>query len=128
MRCPKCGFISFDFLENCTKCNADLAGERRRLNLPGFRPDPISLQEVQDRVPFMAQKEKELKKEPMVPKPKLPGTPAETQIVLDKGFSLDLSQPLDLKKSSQETGGPALGEKDLELTLEGLEINIKPNN
>jgi hypothetical protein len=26
MRCPKCGYISFDHLENCVKCNKDISG------------------------------------------------------------------------------------------------------
>ncbi|MEW6184541.1 MAG: hypothetical protein AB1585_02235 [Thermodesulfobacteriota bacterium] len=132
MRCPKCGFISFDYLETCVKCNADLIEERRRLNLPGFHPHPISLQEIQDRVPLMSQKEKETIKETVIPKSKLPETPAASpatsRIVPDQGFALDLSAPFDLKKPSRESAGSSLGEKDLELSLEGLEINIKPND
>ena len=29
MRCPKCGFISFDNLENCLKCNKDISDATR---------------------------------------------------------------------------------------------------
>jgi hypothetical protein len=39
MRCPKCGRISFDYLENCSKCGQDL----REISaiLGGFaKPDP----------------------------------------------------------------------------------------
>lgn len=40
MKCPKCGFISFDFNQVCPKCNRDLAEAQRILNLPSFRPNP----------------------------------------------------------------------------------------
>ena len=43
MKCPKCGFISFDFNQFCPKCNRELADEQIKLNLPFFRPDPPQL-------------------------------------------------------------------------------------
>jgi hypothetical protein len=39
MRCPKCGRISFDYLENCSKCGQDL--REISAGLGGFaKPDP----------------------------------------------------------------------------------------
>jgi hypothetical protein len=38
MRCPKCGYVSFDFLNNCPKCSRDLSSSREDLNLMDFRP------------------------------------------------------------------------------------------
>jgi hypothetical protein len=38
MRCPKCGYVSFDFLNNCLKCSRDLSGSREDLNLTDFKP------------------------------------------------------------------------------------------
>ena len=38
MRCPKCGYVSFDFLNNCLKCSRDLSSSREDLNLMDFRP------------------------------------------------------------------------------------------
>ena len=39
MRCPKCGSISFDYLENCPKCGQDL--REISAGLGGFaKPDP----------------------------------------------------------------------------------------
>jgi hypothetical protein len=49
MRCPKCGYISFDYLQQCSQCQTDLTGERTRLNLLDTRPDPISIQEIRER-------------------------------------------------------------------------------
>ena len=43
MRCPKCGYISFDYNQVCPKCNKDITGERAKMNLPSFRPTPPSL-------------------------------------------------------------------------------------
>jgi hypothetical protein len=43
MKCPKCGYISFDFNQVCPKCNKNISDEQVRLNLPSFRPDPPSL-------------------------------------------------------------------------------------
>jgi len=43
MRCPKCGYISFDHNISCPKCNKDISGEQRKLNLPSFMPDPLPL-------------------------------------------------------------------------------------
>ena len=40
MRCPKCGYVSFDHNESCPKCNKNLSPERQRLNLITFAPDP----------------------------------------------------------------------------------------
>lgn len=40
MRCPKCGFISFDYNESCPKCNRNLSSERQRLNMIDFNPEP----------------------------------------------------------------------------------------
>jgi hypothetical protein len=45
MKCPKCGYISFDYNQVCPKCSKDISAEQARLNLPSFRPDtPYLLQ------------------------------------------------------------------------------------
>jgi hypothetical protein len=46
MRCPGCGYITFDYLDQCPKCSTDLTRERLSLNLPGSRPDPISVKKI----------------------------------------------------------------------------------
>ncbi len=38
MKCPKCGYISFDYNQACPKCNKDISQEREKLNLPDFHP------------------------------------------------------------------------------------------
>lgn len=43
MKCPKCGYISFDYNQLCPRCNKNISGELEKFNLPTFRPDPPSL-------------------------------------------------------------------------------------
>ena len=40
MKCPKCNYITFDYEEVCPKCQKDLSEERRKLNLPSWKPEP----------------------------------------------------------------------------------------
>jgi len=40
MKCPRCGYISFDHNEVCPKCKKNIAAERDKLNLPDYRPAP----------------------------------------------------------------------------------------
>jgi len=43
MKCPKCGYISFDYNQVCPKCNKNISAEQEKTFLPSFRPDPPSL-------------------------------------------------------------------------------------
>jgi hypothetical protein len=43
MRCPKCGYISFDYNQTCPKCNKDVSAELAKVGLPAFKPNPPSL-------------------------------------------------------------------------------------
>ena len=43
MKCPKCGYMSFDFNQICPKCSKDISVERDKMSLPPFRPAPPSL-------------------------------------------------------------------------------------
>jgi hypothetical protein len=43
MKCPKCGYISFDYNQVCPKCNKNISEEQERFFLPSFRPNPPSL-------------------------------------------------------------------------------------
>lgn len=42
MRCPKCGFHSFDYLDNCKKCGVDLIDQKLRFKFQGYvAPAPV---------------------------------------------------------------------------------------
>lgn len=43
MKCPKCGYISFDYNHTCPKCNKNISSEREKMNLPSYKPSPPSL-------------------------------------------------------------------------------------
>lgn len=43
MRCPKCGYISFDYNQTCPKCDKDVSAELAKVGLPAFKPNPPSL-------------------------------------------------------------------------------------
>ncbi|OPX37767.1 MAG: hypothetical protein B1H12_04050 [Desulfobacteraceae bacterium 4484_190.2] len=43
MKCPKCNYVSFDYNQVCPKCNKDISTEQKRMNLPDYRPSPLSL-------------------------------------------------------------------------------------
>jgi len=40
MKCPKCGYVSFDYNLVCPKCDKDISAERAKLNLPSYISDP----------------------------------------------------------------------------------------
>jgi hypothetical protein len=40
MKCPKCGYISFDYNQRCPKCNKDLGPEQKKRNLVVFKHNP----------------------------------------------------------------------------------------
>jgi hypothetical protein len=43
MKCPKCGYASFAYLENCRKCSHGLAEQQGALGLYALRPNPPDL-------------------------------------------------------------------------------------
>jgi hypothetical protein len=40
VRCPKCGYVSFDYNLQCPKCRSDISLEQSKMNLPSFKPSP----------------------------------------------------------------------------------------
>ncbi len=42
MKCPKCGYTSFDYNAACPKCSKDLTASRELLNIPAFVPQAKS--------------------------------------------------------------------------------------
>jgi hypothetical protein len=46
MKCPKCGYNSFEHLSECKKCGQDLADHKAKFNLRGFYAAGQAAQEV----------------------------------------------------------------------------------
>jgi hypothetical protein len=43
MKCPKCGYVSFPYLESCRQCGQGLAGQHAAFGLYALRPEPPDL-------------------------------------------------------------------------------------
>ena len=63
MRCPKCGYISFDHLAACQKCGESLVRIREKLNLLDFEPNVPYLLEIEPSEIPSARLEEELQRE-----------------------------------------------------------------
>jgi len=57
MKCPKCGYHSFDHLDSCKKCGHGLAEHKAKFNLRGFycpgltvanEPEPVASDEIEE--------------------------------------------------------------------------------
>jgi hypothetical protein len=103
MKCPKCGFISFDYNLSCPKCNKDISSEQEKLHIPAFRPDP----------PFLLGALTGEANESQVG----PG-PTASQISFEKetDISLDDASPLD--------SGEIAVEDSTELNLDSGELSL----
>jgi len=94
MKCQKCSYISFDYNGMCPKCNKDLASERKKMNLPGYKLNP----------PFFLGS--------------LTGDLSDSRFGIEVGALTgkediemkDLEMHLDIETSQEETGKPQPGE------------------
>ena len=94
MKCQKCRYISFDYNGVCPKCNKDLASERKKMNLPGYKLNP----------PFFLGS--------------LTGDLSDSRFGIEVGALTgkediemkDLEMHLDIETSQEETGKPQPGE------------------
>ena len=101
MKCPKCGYHSFEYLENCRKCGQDLAEHKSRFNLGGFFSPPPT-----EAAPFEEENTT----------PAVPGPAAENGDI-DFGFDfLDEEEPAENSVDNAELGREETGEERLDIS------------
>ncbi len=102
MKCPKCNYVSFDYNQVCPKCNKDVSAEQQRMNLPAYRPSPLSLLGG------------------------LTGEPGQSEdSVFDEGQNLDMDFEISGNGEAEKLEEPTLSDDLLETNLldeeEGIE-------
>ena len=40
MKCPKCNYTTFDYLDTCPRCGKDMTSEKAKLNISSIKPKP----------------------------------------------------------------------------------------
>jgi hypothetical protein len=40
MKCPKCKYVTFDYLDTCPRCGKNMASEKAKYNISGLKPNP----------------------------------------------------------------------------------------
>ncbi|WP_291315735.1 RDD family protein [Desulfuromonas sp.] len=120
MKCPKCGYHSFDYLNSCKKCNGDLVTFKAKYSLATLAPPPKEAPpEPEPTEPEPAEAE------PVEPEPAEPlGAPSETDAA-DFGFDFqnesDGEDPsgtafVDDLLGTQDDSPPEAGEQEGETT------------
>ncbi|HKL26457.1 MAG TPA: hypothetical protein VJ910_09560 [Desulfuromonadales bacterium] len=100
MKCPKCGYHSFEYLENCRKCGQDLAEHKSRFNLGGFLSPPPT-----EAAPFEAESTTSA------------AEPAVENGDIDFGFDfLDEEEPAEDSADNAELGGEEIGKERLDIS------------
>jgi hypothetical protein len=102
MKCPKCNYVSFDYNQVCPKCNKDISAEQQRMNLPTYRPSPLSLLGA------------------------LTGEPRQSEdSVFGEGQNLDMDFEISGSGEAEKQGEPSLSSDLLETNLLDEEEEIE---
>jgi hypothetical protein len=40
MKCPKCKYVTFDYLDTCPRCGKSMVSEKAKLNISSIKPNP----------------------------------------------------------------------------------------
>lgn len=142
MRCPKCGYVSFDHNDSCPKCRRNLITERDQLNLPSYAPDPpyflgrLLGESGEASVAYHSAKngefnvlEEELEFESEAPEVQIPAAAIteekEIEIELESISDVD-NPPLDQDHSATSTEADTLEITTSEQSEEDLSLDFEP--
>src|SRR4030043_1611429 len=104
MRCPKCGYESFDYNQVCPKCNKNIANEQAKLNIPAFKPNPPSLLGI------------------------LTGEGDESNIGLESNLSKSMTDSHEMDVGLDESTGIGTSEMEVDEGHDLDEIGLKPED
>ena len=104
MRCPKCGFHSFDYLDNCKKCGGDLTELKLRFKFQGF---------VAPAAAEAGPQQAAASPEPAEEVPELPALAEAESEAIDFGFDvLEEAVTPGWPGLERDSGGPVAGSDD----------------
>lgn len=122
MKCPKCKYVAFDYLDICPRCGKDMSAEKAKLNISAIKPNPPSLlgsltgdlddSSVELRVPESVEKGAE--------DVKLKGE----EEIYDDGSELDINMEEEPISESGKEAELDLGDLSSEEDDEGLEMDL----
>ncbi|UCG14167.1 MAG: hypothetical protein JSU72_06805 [Deltaproteobacteria bacterium] len=119
MRCPKCGYFSFDYLQQCKKCSRELTDVHEELNLLDFNPKvPFLLGTLVGQMHGI---------DAGSPHPMSLAQETELELAgLDTGEPSGIEGTVDMSGITQTMDGEPVEEMELsEIAFEGLETTDK---
>ena len=121
MRCTRCNYTTFDYLESCPKCHADRYEDRSRLNFQVGPPQPISLTTIMARAQTSA----------TFPSVAAPAPPEKT-VKLEpadyagpKTFDLDLSRDTAVESLAEKWIAKANGIPERKAVAPALDLSLE---
>jgi len=123
MKCPKCKYVAFDYLDTCPRCGKDMSEEMAKLNMSSIKPNPPFF--LGSLTGDLNDSGAEIKVSESIQEGgedmKLKG-----EEVYDDGSELDIDiEKEDISESSEDTD---LGDLGLSDDDKGLEIDLASDN
>ena len=108
MKCPKCGYVSFEYLDQCRGCGRDLTQFKSNIGLVAFASGTINILRYVEGMEEIAEKPKEIA-EPTTEMTEIP-----PRLTKEKNEEIELTlEPVEEKE-------------EINLTLEGEENKVEP--
>lgn len=125
MKCPKCKYSTFDFVDTCPKCGKNLASEKAKLNILSIKPNPPSI------LGSLTGDLNELGNGVTLPDSERGGAEdmqLEGDEIYDDGSELDIKIEEELLSESDESTDLDLGDLESSDDADDLEIDFSADN